>query len=235
LERERRVRAQRPGAVLARLRPGRHPRGPGGAGAVLHLRPGHPGALGPPRHPPLPGGHLHRARPALPGRDLLSVPRRLRHLPARLPRRRAGPAPGRGQPGPGLRDQGRPAPVAQRLHRGPGAARPVPGAGPVNKILTLPRHPGDVLRLVAGLAILLGCIATVRPNDAGVLETDVFRLANDLPDALFPAFWVVMQGGNVLAIGVAAVVVAATRRFWLAANLAITGVGVWLAARWVQD
>jgi membrane-associated phospholipid phosphatase len=104
----------------------------------------------------------------------------------------------------------------------------------VNKILTLPRHPGDVLRLVAGLAILLGCMATVRPNDVGTLETDLFRLANDLPDALFPAFWVVMQAGNVLAVGVAAVVVAATRRFWLAANLAITGIGVWLAARWIK-
>jgi membrane-associated phospholipid phosphatase/tRNA A-37 threonylcarbamoyl transferase component Bud32 len=105
----------------------------------------------------------------------------------------------------------------------------------VNKVLTLPRHPGDALRLVAGLAILLGCTATVRPNDVGVLETDLFRLANDLPDALFPAFWLVMQGGNVLAVGVAAVVVAATRRFWLAANLAITGVGVWLVARWIKD
>ena len=28
---------------------------------------------------------------------------------------------------------------------------------------------------------------------------------------------------------------AATRRFWLAANLAITGIGVWLAARWIKD
>ena len=44
-----------------------------------------------------------------------------------------------------------------------------------------------------------------------------------------------MQAGNVLAVGVAALVVAATRRFWLAANLAITGIGVWLAARWIQD
>jgi glycosyltransferase 2 family protein len=105
----------------------------------------------------------------------------------------------------------------------------------VNKVLTLPRHPGDALRLVAGLAILLGCIATVRPHDVGVLETDLFRLANDLPDALYPAFWVVMQGGNVLAVGVAAALVAATRRFWLAANLAITGIGVWLAARWIKD
>ncbi|HEX2158260.1 MAG TPA: phosphatase PAP2 family protein [Actinomycetes bacterium] len=103
------------------------------------------------------------------------------------------------------------------------------------KVRTLPRHPGDALRLVAGLAILLGCTATVRPDHVGVLETDLFRLANDLPTALYPAFWVVMQAGNVLAVGVASVVVAATRRFWLAANLAITGVGVWLAARWIKD
>jgi hypothetical protein len=59
----------------------------------------------------------------------------------------------------------------------------------VNKVLTLPRHPGDALRLVAGLAILLGCTATVRPHHVGVLETDLFRLANDLPDALLPAGW----------------------------------------------
>jgi len=102
------------------------------------------------------------------------------------------------------------------------------------KVRTLPRHPGDALRLLAGMAILLGCTATVRPAHVGVLEEDLFRLANDLPTALYPAFWVVMQAGNVLAVGVAAVVVAATRRFWLAANLAITGVGVWLAARWIK-
>jgi membrane-associated phospholipid phosphatase/tRNA A-37 threonylcarbamoyl transferase component Bud32 len=105
----------------------------------------------------------------------------------------------------------------------------------VNKVLTLPRHPGDVLRLVAGLAILLAATATVRPHEVGVLETDLFRLVNDLPDALFPAFWAVMQAGNVLAVGVASLVVAATRRFWLAINLAVTGVGVWLAARWIKD
>ena len=103
------------------------------------------------------------------------------------------------------------------------------------KVRTLPRHPGDALRLLAGTAILLGCTATVRPDDVGVLEEDLFRLANDLPTALYPAFWVVMQAGNVLAVGVAAAVVAATRRFWLATNLAITGVGVWLAARWIKD
>ena len=87
---------------------------------------------------------------------------------------------------------------------------------------------------MAGLAILLACTATVRPHDVGTLETDVFRLANDLPGALFPAFLVVMQAGNVLAVGVAAAVVAATRRFWLAANRAITGIGVWLLAKAIK-
>ena len=83
---------------------------------------------------------------------------------------------------------------------------------------------------MAGLAILLACTATVRPHDVGTLETDVFRLANDLPGALFPAFLVVMKAGNVLAVGV----VAATRRFWLAANRAITGIGVWLLAKAIK-
>jgi glycosyltransferase 2 family protein len=107
--------------------------------------------------------------------------------------------------------------------------------GPLAKVTALPRHPGDALRLVAGTAILLVCTLTVRPDDVGVLEEDLFRLANDLPTALFPAFWLVMQAGNVLAVGVAAAVVAATRRFWLAANLAITGIGVWMLARLIKE
>ncbi|HWD45825.1 MAG TPA: phosphatase PAP2 family protein, partial [Actinomycetota bacterium] len=105
----------------------------------------------------------------------------------------------------------------------------------MNKLLTLPRHPGDMLRLLVGTAILLFCTVTVREHHVGVLETDLFRLANDLPTALYPAFWVVMQAGNVVAVGVAAVAVAATRRFWLAANLAITGIGVWLVAKWIKQ
>jgi len=104
----------------------------------------------------------------------------------------------------------------------------------VSKLLTLPRHSGDALRLLVGTAILVGCILTVRPNDVGVLEEDLFRLANDLPNALYPAFLLVMQAGNVVAVGVAAAVVAATRRFWLAVNLAIAGIGVWLVAKWIK-
>jgi membrane-associated phospholipid phosphatase len=106
---------------------------------------------------------------------------------------------------------------------------------PASPAWTLPRHPGDAVRLLAGVIILVVCTVTVRPDHVGVLETDLFRLANDLPSALFPLFWTVMQAGNVLAVGVAAVVVAATRRFWLAFNLAVTGIGVWIAAKAIKD
>jgi glycosyltransferase 2 family protein len=100
---------------------------------------------------------------------------------------------------------------------------------------SLPRHPGDALRLLAGVAILVASTAAVGSDRVGLLETNVFRLVNDLPTALFPLFWVVMQAGNVLAVGVVAAVVAAFRRFWLAANLVVAGVGVWLTAKLIKE
>jgi membrane-associated phospholipid phosphatase len=100
---------------------------------------------------------------------------------------------------------------------------------------SLPRHPGDALRLLGGVAVLAASTAAVRADRVGVLETDVFRLVNDLPRGLLPLFWLVMQAGNVLAVGVVAAVVAAFRRFWLAANLAMAGVGVWLVAKLIKE
>jgi glycosyltransferase 2 family protein len=94
----------------------------------------------------------------------------------------------------------------------------------------LPRHPGDAVRLVGGLAVLALSTAIVKADRVGVLETNLFRLVNDLPGVLFPAFWVVMQAGNLLVAMVAAGVAAATRRFWLAANLAAAAGAVWLLA-----
>jgi undecaprenyl-diphosphatase len=98
----------------------------------------------------------------------------------------------------------------------------------------LPRHPGDAVRLAVGLAVLAASTAMVKQDRVGVLETNVFRLVNDLPMLLFPAFWVVMQAGNLLVAMAAAGVAAATRRFWLAANLALAACGVWLLAKAVK-
>jgi glycosyltransferase 2 family protein len=98
----------------------------------------------------------------------------------------------------------------------------------------LPRHPGDAVRLVVAAAVLAASTAVVKDHRVGVLETDVFRVINDLPSTLFPLFWVVMQAGNLLAGMVAAAVAAATRRFRLAVSLAAATMVVWLLASVVK-
>jgi glycosyltransferase 2 family protein len=101
--------------------------------------------------------------------------------------------------------------------------------------LFLPRHPGDVVRLVIALAVLLVSIKLVNRNHIDELEVDAFRLVNDLPGVLYPLVWVVMQLGNVLVVPVLAGVAALTRRFRLAVNLAVAGFGCYLLARLVKD
>jgi glycosyltransferase 2 family protein len=100
--------------------------------------------------------------------------------------------------------------------------------------LFLPRHPGDVVRLVAALAVLLVSIKLVNRNHIDELEIDAFRLVNDLPGVLYRPVWLVMQLGNVLVVPVLAGVAALTRRYRLAVNLAVAGFGCYFLARLVK-
>ncbi|HKQ00213.1 MAG TPA: phosphatase PAP2 family protein [Actinomycetes bacterium] len=109
------------------------------------------------------------------------------------------------------------------------------GQAKVKPDLFLPRHPGDVVRLVAALAVLLVSIKLVNRNHIDELEIDAFRLVNDLPSVLYPPTWMVMQLGNVLVVPVVAGVAAFTRRFRLAVNLALAGFGCYFLARLVKD
>lgn len=122
--------------------------------------------------------------------------------------------------------------------RAPGRAGGAEGAGAalggVSR-LVLPRHPGDLVRLVLGLAILAGSAALVRRDRVGLLETNLFRLVNDLPAALYPVFWTVMQLGNLIAVPAVTAAAALTRRFRLALNLALAGGVAWLLARAVKQ
>jgi membrane-associated phospholipid phosphatase/predicted Ser/Thr protein kinase len=101
--------------------------------------------------------------------------------------------------------------------------------------LFLPRHPGDVVRLVAALAVLLVSIKLVNRNHIDELEIDAFRLVNDLPGVLYRPAWVVMQLGNVLVVPVLAGVAALTRRYRLAVNLAVAGFGCYFLAILVKN
>jgi glycosyltransferase 2 family protein len=96
--------------------------------------------------------------------------------------------------------------------------------------LFLPRHPGDAVRLVAAIAVLLLSVKLVNRNHIDELEIDAFRLVNDLPGVLYPLVWPVMQLGNVLAVPVVAVAAALSRRYRLAVNLALAGFGCYFLA-----
>jgi membrane-associated phospholipid phosphatase/predicted Ser/Thr protein kinase len=101
--------------------------------------------------------------------------------------------------------------------------------------LFLPRHPGDVVRLVTALAVLLVSIKLVNRNHIDELEIDAFRLVNDLPSVLYRPLWLVMQLGNVLVVPVVVGVAAFTRRLRLAVNLAVAGFGCYLLAIVVKN
>jgi undecaprenyl-diphosphatase len=92
------------------------------------------------------------------------------------------------------------------------------------------RHPGDVIRVVAGAAILGGG-AVVARQGLDRIETDVFRLVNDLPGVLAPVLIAVMQSGSFVAVPAAALVGLATRRPRLARDVGMAGTVAYLLAK----
>lgn len=100
------------------------------------------------------------------------------------------------------------------------------------------RHPGDMVRLVAGAAVLAVSVLAVYRDRVSVFETNLFRLGNDLPAAIEPYLNVIMQAGNVVAAPVLAAItlVIGRLRYWRAAfDVALAGTLAWFAAKLVKD
>ncbi len=95
---------------------------------------------------------------------------------------------------------------------------------------TYGRHGSDVARFLISMAVVVGSALLVDPNRVGVLERDVFNLVNDLPGLLFPAVWVVMQLGNLLAVPFMAGAALAIRRVRMALDISVAGVAAYIGA-----
>ncbi len=95
------------------------------------------------------------------------------------------------------------------------------------------RHPGDVVRVAVGAAILAGASVVARHGLGGV-ESDLFRLINDLPGALALPLIAVMQVGSFVAVPAAAVVALVGRRPRLARDLGTAGTVAYLLAKVVK-
>ena len=92
------------------------------------------------------------------------------------------------------------------------------------------RHPGDVIRVVAGAAIFGGGTVVAR-RGLDRFETDLFRVVNDLPDVLAPVLVAVMQLGSFVTVPVAAVVALVGRRPRLARDVGAAGTVAYLLAK----
>jgi glycosyltransferase 2 family protein len=111
-------------------------------------------------------------------------------------------------------------------------ARVVPAA---ESSMPIRRHPGDVLRVVVGGALLAAAAAIASTERVGTLERDLFRLVNHLPSALDIPLITVMQAGAIAAVPACAAIALVTKRPRLARDLAVSGTTAWLLAKVVKD
>src|SRR5215211_2984968 len=88
---------------------------------------------------------------------------------------------------------------------------------------TLERHPGDVLRVVAGLATLAVLAFVATSDRITVFEADLTRLVVDLPSPLTGTLEALRWLGSLPAVAVCAALALLARRPRLARDLVVAG------------
>lgn len=106
-------------------------------------------------------------------------------------------------------------------------------------VVTVPPRPltrtgADGALVIAGAAVLVLAALPVHRTSVSSAEAAVFRVLNGTTVLPFALVWVVMQLGNVLVVPASAVLAAALRRWWLAAELLVAGAGTYLVAKVVK-
>jgi membrane-associated phospholipid phosphatase len=98
------------------------------------------------------------------------------------------------------------------------------------------RHPGDAVRLVLGLSVLVASALFIHHDRVGIVETDVFRLINDfpLPGWTYPVVWALMQFGNIASVPATVVTAGIARRWRLALDFAVAGGSIYILAKVVK-
>jgi membrane-associated phospholipid phosphatase len=91
------------------------------------------------------------------------------------------------------------------------------------------------LRFAVGLAGLVLAGTAVHENYIGLREAALFRKLNNLPDALYPPVWLVMQLGNVASGPIAAAAACAAGRPRLAGRLVLDGTATWAMSKVLKN
>jgi hypothetical protein len=95
------------------------------------------------------------------------------------------------------------------------------------------RHPADVLRVLAGGLVVAAGGMAAHHGHVFAFDVNLFRLVNQLPDALGRPLLAVMQLGALAAVPAVAAVALAARRPRLARDLALSGTLAWVLAKLV--
>ncbi len=97
------------------------------------------------------------------------------------------------------------------------------------------RHPGDVLRVILGAALLAGCCLIAASESVSTFELGIFTAVNALPSWLYGLMWLLMQLGSLAAVFVVAALAVLGRRFRMAAELLAGGLAAYVAALGLKD
>jgi membrane-associated phospholipid phosphatase/tRNA A-37 threonylcarbamoyl transferase component Bud32 len=99
------------------------------------------------------------------------------------------------------------------------------------------RHPGDLVRVGLGTAVLAVTATAIHKEFIGDREAAVFRVVNELalPGWTWPGVWLVMQLGVIGAVPLVAVVALATRRLRLALDAVLAAGSIYLIAKLVKE
>jgi membrane-associated phospholipid phosphatase len=98
----------------------------------------------------------------------------------------------------------------------------------------LTRGRVDLELVLAGGGLLVLASLPVQRHSVSGAEAAVFHVLNGTTVLPFVVVWPVMQLGNVLVVPASALLAAAFRRWWLAAELLVAGAGTYLLAKVVK-
>jgi len=90
------------------------------------------------------------------------------------------------------------------------------------------------MRLAAGTAVMLVTAMEARRDRVSTWEATAFRVVNDLPDALYPPAWTIMQLGTLGAAPVAAGAAWLSGDRQLAGRLLVGGTAAWALSKLVK-
>jgi len=99
------------------------------------------------------------------------------------------------------------------------------------------RHPGDLVRVVLGTAVLAVTTTAIHKAFIGDREAALFRVVNELalPGWTWPGVWLVMQLGVIGAVPLVAALALATRRLRLALDAVLAAGSIYLIAKLVKE